>query len=87
MTSKFARFVHEYRPGRYVVAQWLERAAQYHAPMTREGKRLTGCSTVSARSLDGLAGSPNIYLYRTRAGALARARIEYGDEVALNSPA
>lgn len=82
--SKFAAFVHEYKPGRFVVAAWNERAAQYQAPMTAEAKRLTNCSTVAARSLEAFASDPNVYRYKSRASALARAKIEFGDEVAIN---
>jgi hypothetical protein len=81
--SKFAEFVHEYRPGRYVVARWVEGNAQYQAPMTADARRLTGCSTVFARTLEGIGNDPSVYRYKRRASALARARVEYGDEVKL----
>ena len=40
----------------YVVAVWVESAGQYQAPLDAESRRLTGCHTEFARSLDGFAG-------------------------------
>lgn len=81
--ATIAKFVHEHK-GRFYIAQHLPQNAQFIAPMTRRAMRLTGCSQVSARSLAGIASDPNVYSYKSRSAALARARVEYGDEVALN---
>jgi hypothetical protein len=78
-----AEFVHEHK-GRFYVAQHLPQNAQFIAPMTKRAQRLTGCSQVSARTIAGIASDPNVYSYKSRSSALARARIEYGDEVAFN---
>jgi hypothetical protein len=72
-------YVHEDSRGRWVVAQWLERNATYIASMTPSARRLTGCSQVSARTVDGIASDPCVQTYTTRAGALRAARRIYGD--------
>lgn len=83
IAAALREFVHEHK-GRFYVAQHLPQSAQFIAPMTRRAMRLTGCSQVSARTIAGIASDPNVYSYKSRSSALARARVEYGDEVALN---
>ena len=73
MTSKWNRFVHEHN-GRWIVANYVESANQYHAPMTPEGSEATGCHTAISRDIKALAHSPNIYSYRCRPSALRLAK-------------
>lgn len=69
--------VQELSNGRWVVARWHENAAQYQAPMTVLEKRITGCHTYCARSVDNLGGG---YIYKRRSDALRRARAVYEDQ-------
>jgi hypothetical protein len=57
--------------GRWVVAEWDEGAGMYYAPMTALERRVTGCHTYCARSVDNLCGG---YTYARRSDALRRAR-------------
>jgi len=77
----YAAYVQRRTDGRWVVAVWVERAAQYQAPMTAAERRLTGCHTHCARTVDGLGGG---YWYARRADALRRARQLYGPEGRLS---
>lgn len=63
--------------GRWVVAKWVEQAAQYQAPMDDAGCRANpGASLSFAGTPDGLC-SP--YTYKRRSDALRRAREVYGE--------
>lgn len=42
---------------------------QYTASMTREARRLTGCSAVFARTIDGIIASANVQRYRSKSAA------------------
>jgi hypothetical protein len=68
--------VQQLADGRWIVARWVERAAQYQAPMTRDERRITGCHTYCARSVDNLGGG---YVYQRRGDAVRRARRVYED--------
>jgi len=68
--------------GRWIVATWNGQTAQYLAPMTARERRLTGCHTLYARTVDGLRGG---YIYRQRSSALRRARQLYGYDVEAGS--
>lgn len=58
--------------GRWVCAAWIERAAQYQAPMTARERHTTGAHTWVARTVDNLGGG---YIYKRRADALRHARL------------
>lgn len=72
-------YVHELASGRWLVACWSERASQYHAPMTPEGRRITGAHTVCSRSLTGLNLATTCH-YARRADAVRRAADIHGWE-------
>ena len=76
MSHKFteSESVHQLSNGRWVVARWAERAAQYQAPTTTAERRVTGCHTYYADTIDGISGG---YTYSRRADALRRARDVY----------
>lgn len=65
-----ARYVHETPSGRFVIAEWSERNACYLADMSRRARRSTGCHTVSAKSITGIACDPCVTKYTTRASAI-----------------
>lgn len=71
-------YVHRTERGRWVVAHWSEGNACYIASMTSVGRRLTGCSQVSARSVEGIARDGNVATYASRASAVRAATREYG---------
>ena len=77
MSQQTTDSVHQLSNGHWIVARWVERAAQYHAPMTIAERRLTGCHTWYARNVDNLGGG---YVYTRRPDALRRARIIYGED-------
>lgn len=70
--TKAENFVTEHN-GRFYVAAWDERGAQYSGPLTAELRRKTGCSGFFCRSRQGLPGAGG-YSYATRSAALRRAR-------------
>lgn len=69
--------VQQLADGRWVVARWIERAAEYQAPMSLYEQYLTGCHTYCARSVDNLGGG---YEYKRRSDALRRARQVYSED-------
>jgi hypothetical protein len=71
--------IHEHN-GRFYLAAYSDRSNSYTAPMTPSSRKLTGCSAVSATRVAGIAASPNVYSYSTRAAAMRRARIIWGDD-------
>jgi len=74
--SKWDEYVWDWPDSRgrtvWYVAIWVREHAQYQTPLRPEIARLTGMHTAFARRLSDLSGG---YTYRTRAAALARARI------------
>lgn len=54
--------------GWYVIASYDARDGRYYAPMTPEGKRLTGCHTVTG-SLEYVALGGTTYRYRLKSSA------------------
>lgn len=60
--------------GRFYIATWNDRAAQYHGPLTSVVRKKTGCSGFFCRSPDGLPGS-GAYNYARRSDALRRIRL------------
>ncbi len=76
-TTTYASCVIEHN-GRYYVARYNERNAQYEGSLTAEMRRLTGCSGFTCRSKAGLPGAGG-YSYATRSSALRRAREIYGE--------
>lgn len=76
--SWFSDKVQELDSGRWVVAYWDDRGAQWLAPLNRLG-RDQGLFYAFARSLRGLGGDPCVSRYKTRAGAMAAARRLLGD--------
>jgi hypothetical protein len=62
--------VHSSRYGFFLA---IERDGRYEAPMTPEGKKLTGCSAVCG-SADYVASSPNVRTYPTIIDATAALR-------------
>ena len=62
--------------GRYVLAAWSDRNAQWPADMSSSAARLTGCSQVSARTLAGIAGDPCVTKYASRSSAVRALRAE-----------
>jgi len=69
------RYVQRLADGRWIVATRSWQAGEYLAPMTIPERKLTGCHTWTARSVDNLGGG---YVYKRRADALRRARQLYG---------
>lgn len=67
--------VHQLANGRWVVAEWVESANQYQAPMTQAEQEATGCGTYYAKSLEGLGCTS----YASRDSAVRRAKQVYGD--------
>lgn len=65
--------VHQLANGRWVVAEWIDSANQYHAPMTEAEKKATGCHTYFARTLEGLGCTS----YAHKSSAIRRARQAY----------
>lgn len=64
------RHVHVLPDGRWVIAVWSERNAQWTASMSRRAAQRTGCFGVSARSLAGIAGDGCVTKYASRASAV-----------------
>ena len=77
MTAQTIGTVQQRTDGRWIVAVWNERNAQYTAPMTALEKRVTGAHTWSARTVDGLGDVG--YIYSRRSDALRRARLVYDE--------
>jgi hypothetical protein len=73
MTGK-APNIHPYTDAkgktRYAVCVWVERAAQFQAPLDAEDRRLTGCHTEFARTAKGIGGHPDLGKARRRARKL-----------------
>lgn len=67
------RNVHETASGRWVLAQHDARNANWIASMTPRARRLTGCSQVSARTLEGIARDGCVQTYASRASAIRAA--------------
>lgn len=65
--------VHETAAGRWVIAQHDARNVNWTASMTPRAQRLTGCSGVSSRTLEGIASDGNVATYASRAGAIRAA--------------
>lgn len=57
-----------YQIGRWFILAEETEPGRFEAPMTREGRRMTGCRAVFG-SLAYCAGSPTVYRYRTRRSA------------------
>ena len=57
---------------RYAVCHWVERAAQFQAPLDTETRRLTGCHTEFARTARGIGGYASLRKARRRARKLYR---------------
>ena len=55
----------------FVIAR--EAGSSFEAPMTKSGRKLTGCNAVFG-SLSYCASSPNVYRYKSRAAANRKAR-------------
>lgn len=55
--------------GRYIIAQHDERNHNYVANMHARGRRVTGCSQVSGRTIEALAGDGNVTVYRSLSAA------------------
>jgi hypothetical protein len=72
-------YVHQYGE-RWLVARWDERANQYTAPLTKNGRRGTGCHSIFSRTLGYIASSPNVYCYTSRGSAVSAALLIYGWE-------
>ncbi len=53
--------------GRFALAQWDARNLNWIADMTREAKRLTGCSQVSARTEKGIITDSCVQRYTRQA--------------------
>jgi hypothetical protein len=70
------RYVHQLKSGRWIVAYFDERDGRWYAPMTPEERRLTGCHTYYAGSLESLGCTS----YVSRKAAMDRARKLYGPE-------
>ena len=70
--ADYTKYVHAYtdKQGRtrYAVAEWVEEAGQYQAPLDKRTAELTGMHTEFARKPEGLGG------YLDRKKALRRAR-------------
>lgn len=58
--------------GRFVIAQHV--GGDYIASMHPQARRVTGCSQVSARTIDALARDGNVPTYSTRASAVRAMR-------------
>ena len=75
--ADYTRYVHEYidKQGRtrYAVAEWVEEAGQYQAPLDKRTAKLTGAHTEFARRPEGFGG------YLSRKKALRRARYLFGE--------
>lgn len=54
---------------RYMIAHWDERAGQFIGPMNEEGRRLTGCHSLSARTEGTFGNDPNARTYSTLSAA------------------
>jgi len=72
-TAWIEEHIHETASGRWVVASHDARTHNWTASMTPRTQRLTGCSQVSARSLNGIARDGSVQTYTTRAGAVRAA--------------
>lgn len=70
-------FVHAGRDGRWYVAEWVERAAQYQWPLPARTARASGCSGGFSRRCEGSDWS-----YATRAQALRAARHVFAGAIA-----
>jgi len=68
-------YVHQLKNGRWVVAQWVESANQYQAPMTAEEKKATGCHAYFAKTLEGLGCTS----YASKSSASRRAKRLFGE--------
>lgn len=68
----------EYK-GRFYVATWNERAAQYQGPLTAEMARKSGCSGFFCRSKTDLPGAGG-YSYTRRLAAVKRARELFSED-------
>lgn len=69
-----AEHIHQLPSGRWIVAQHDARNANWIASMTPRAQRLTGCSQVSARTLQAVASDGNVQTYATKAAALRACR-------------
>lgn len=74
--TSYARYVHEIATPdgpRWVVAEWIDSAANWQVPFDKRTAKLTGCSAEYARKLSALPSYP------TRRKALRRARYLFGE--------
>lgn len=69
MAIDVTRYVHQLDNGRWIVAYEDEKTGQWYAPMTEDERRLTGCDTYFAGSIERL----NCTSYATRRTAVNRA--------------
>lgn len=53
--------------GKFIVA--TECNGQYHAPMTKQSARITGCFAVFSNDIDDLAKSPNVRKFTSLSAA------------------
>ena len=79
-TAWIAGHIHQVRPGKWIVAQRDARSATWTASMSTRARRITGCSQVFSRDLDGLANTA-VATYASRASALRSCRLSLEAEV------
>lgn len=68
----YENLIHQKKNGRWVIARWDQKHAQWQAPMTAEEAKLTGCHTYMANTLEGLGCTS----YAHRSSAVRRLRRE-----------
>lgn len=62
------------KTGRYLVAVYDARKLCYIAPITLAVANITGCHSISSRSIHTLAKDANCYTYKSKTNAIRRAK-------------